>query len=159
MADAIAMNQAKTTYETLLRCLDAHKLHYDRNDEKFSVSFGMSGDDIPMNFRIFADPERNVLRLISTVPFKIPEDKRIETAAAISVINDTLVIGAFGFDVTDGHLYFRVTNSYVDSILGEETITYMLSAAIALVEKYNDKLMLLGKGLLSLEEFLKNEQN
>jgi len=157
MADVMALRQAQATCQTVCRSLDSHNLKYSKNESEFRIEFNMSGDDIPMSFILIVDAERQVFRLISPFPFKTPEDKRLDMAIAVSMVNNTLVVGAFSYDIGDGSLHFRVTNSFHGSLIGEDTFGFLLYAAVTLIDKYNDRFMMLAKGMISLEQFMENE--
>ena len=110
MADVMALRQAQATFKTVCQMLDSRNLKYSKNESEFRIEFGMNGDDIPMSFILIVDAERQVFRLISPFPFKVPEDKRLDLAIAVSIVNNSLVVGAFSYDINDGSLHFRVAN-------------------------------------------------
>lgn len=156
MADENLIN-AKKIYNNLCSFLDAKNMHYDKDDEKLRVDFGMNGDDLPMDFIIFADAERQILRLLSPMPFNFPEDKRMEGAIATCAATFSLADGSFDYDISDGKIVFRMTASFRDVVLGEGTFEYMIACAGATIDKYNDKFFAVGKGLLDITEFIKAE--
>ena len=51
-------------------------------------------------------------------------------------------------------MFFRMSNSFIESRIGEELFAYLLMAACNVVDEYNDKFLMLGKGNLSLQQFL-----
>ena len=76
---------AQQVYATMCQALDERNWKYTRFEEDLVVSFGVNGDDLPMNFVLQVDEERQVIRLMSGLPFKMPEDKRVEGAIAAAV--------------------------------------------------------------------------
>jgi hypothetical protein len=50
-----------------------------------------------------------------------------------------------------------MTNSFLDAELGFETIRYLIFCACATIDKYNDKFLMIAKGMLSLEQFMESE--
>jgi len=93
--------------------------------------------------------------LYSKLPFTVPEDKRIEASIAISVINYTIVDGSFDYNLLNGNIIFRLTSSFRESMIAATTLEYMLYVSCNTVDEYNDKLFMLCKGALSLEDIIK----
>lgn len=155
MADQKNLELAKATFATLCQTLEENQWKYKKNEEKFSIECGARGDDLAIDIAIKVDVERQLVLLLSHLPFVVAEDKRLDMAIAVSVINNALVDGCFDYDVKSGHMFFRMTNSYMESKIGTDVFAYMLYGACTIVDEYNDKLLMLCKGMLSMEQFLK----
>ena len=98
--------------------------------------------------------------MLSKLPFVIQEDKRIDVALAVSMVNNQLVDGSFDYDITSGKLLYRMTNSFIESKLSKEVFDYMLFVAFHTIDEYNDKFLMLAKGYISVEQFLSaNDDN
>lgn len=156
MADNNKLMYAKEAYNTLCRTLDNIGWTYKRMDDELKLMFGVGGDDIPMNFLIIVDADRQLIRLLSLMPFQMNSDKRVEGAIATCIINYVLADGSFDLDIETGHVMFRLTASFRDSLLSEELFRYMVSIACHTIDKYNDQLSDLNDGKLSVEDFIKN---
>ena len=156
MADNKQLMYAREAYNTLCRTLDNIGWTYKRMDDELKLMFGVGGDDIPMNFLIIIDADRQLVRLLSLLPFQMNSDKRVEGAIATCIINYVLADGSFDFDLDEGHIMFRLTASFRESLLGEELFKYMVSIACHTIDKYNDQLCDLNDGKISLEDFMKN---
>lgn len=102
--------------------------------------------------------ERRIVILISIMPFKIPEDKKIEVMLAITYVNNRLIDGSFDFDIESGIIVFRLTASFIESILGKELFEYMLMVSASTIDNYNDKFMMISKGIMSFKQFLEGEE-
>ena len=100
---------------------------------------------------------RQVVQVLSPIPCKIPEDKRLDAAVAVSVANYGMINGAFDFDMSDGEIRFRATQSYKGCELTDETIRYLLGVVFLTTDKYNDCFFMLGKGMMSLSDFIEKE--
>lgn len=159
MAELKNLEQAKAVFVTLCHTLDKYEWRYKKNDEKMSVECGAQGDDLPMELTVNVDADRMLIMLISHLPFVIQEDKRLDVAIAVSAINNALVDGCFDYDVASGNMFFRMTNSFHESILGEAVFAYMLFASCQTIDEYNDKFLMLAKGVLSIEQFLSTLAN
>ncbi len=156
MADYANPALAKKTYDTLCRALDSNDWNYEKNDEKLTIECSARGEDLPIGLNVKIDPDRMLAIVLSPIPFEIQEDKRIDAAIAISFINNMLVHGCFDYDITEGHIFFRMTNSFADSALSEDAFLYLLYCTCQIVDEYNDKLLMLSKGMLTLEQFLES---
>lgn len=156
MADE-KMISAQKNYVTLCSMLDDNNWHYEKDEAKLKINCSAQGDDLPMDIIIRIDPDRQLVILMSLLPFVVSEDKRVDAAIATSVINYKVVDGSFDFDMEDGHMFFRMTSSYVGSELSKEVFFYMLMCSFQTIDDYNDKLLMLAKNMLSLEDFINNE--
>lgn len=154
------MKLTRSTFETLCNALEKNGLKnglsYEKYEANFKIECEVLGEDLPIELTVCVNPERMVVLLLSRLPFVIQEDKRLEAAIAISAINNRLVDGTFDFDVKSGHVFFRVTNSYLESLLGEDLFMYMIAVSCRTVDDYNDKLLMFSKGMLPLEKFIES---
>ena len=158
MAD-LDLRKAGEVYGTLVRMLDNIGWSYDKDEENFIIKSGVSGDDLPVEFIVVVKPKNEVVQFISHLPFKMPEDKRIDGGIAVNVINWNLVDGSFDYKITDGSILFRMTSSYRESVLGEELFKYLIMVAASTVDEYNDKLFMLAKGMVSIQKFIEDNSN
>lgn len=145
---------AQQVYKTLCSALDRRDWEYEKDEEKLLVHFGVNGDDIPMNFVLLVDEERQLIRLLSQLPFKIKEEKRIDGAIAACAVTYRLVDGSFDYDLSDGTIVFRMTASFRKSVISDGLFQYMISCACDTIDAYNDRFMALDKGLITIEDFL-----
>lgn len=159
MAEQKNLEHAQMTFKALCRALEKNDWHYEKDEEKLSIECGARGDDLPMELTVRVDVDRMLVMLLSRIPFVIKEDKRLDVAIAVSAINNRLVDGSFDYDVSSGHIFFRMTNSFIESILNEEVFAYMLYCSCQTIDEYNDKFLMLSKGMLSVEQFLSSLSN
>ncbi len=159
MADEMKMQSAMKVMNTICQMYDDMEFRYERHDEDLVITCSIRGDDIPMDFIITIDAEREVVRFLSRMPFNVPEDKRIDLAVAVALANYGLINGSFDYDMSDGEIRFRMTASYIDSDLGKGLFKYMTFASASTVDRYNDRFMMLCKGLITVEQFLEMENS
>lgn len=155
MADK--MELAKQVYKTLCEAVERREWNFGKDEEKLLVHFGVSGDDIPMQFIIVVDADRQLIRLMSPMPFKMSEDKRVEGAIATCAASFAMADGSFDYDLSDGEIVFRMTASFRDSLIGDGLFQYMISCSCAMVDKYNDQFLAINKGLISIADFIAKE--
>ena len=154
MSEQKKIEQAKVTFDTLCQTLERLEWSYKKDQDNLSIECGAQGEDLPMKININVDIDRMLIMLISHMPFTITEDKRLDVAVAVSAVNAALIDGSFDYDITSGYVLFRMTNSFVENTISEEVFSYMLHCSCQTIDEYNDKFLMLSKGLISTEQFL-----
>lgn len=155
MAELKEIKQAQNAFATLCEMLDDHGWRYHRDDEKLRVECGANGEDLPIDIRITVDPDKQLVTLLSQLPFKVPEEDRVMGAVAISAANYNMVDGNFDYNLASGSIIFRLTSSIRDSLISKNVFEYMLFVSCATVDNYNDKFLMLIKHAMSLDDFIK----
>ncbi len=145
---------ALLTFKSLCDNLDDHHWKYSKDEEQLTIECGVQGDDLPMDLTIEVDEGRQLVLLLSHQPFVTPEDKRIDMAVAVSVVNNRLVDGCFDYDIRNGHMFFRMVCSFKDSVLGDDLFSYLIGCSCQTIDDYNDKFMMLSTGLIDVEKFM-----
>ena len=156
MSDINKKAAAQKVFDTLCASLDARNWHYEKDvmNGNQLVHFGVKGEDIPMSFIIVVDEERQVIRLLSRLPFTVEQDKRIDLAIATTAVTNTLANGGFDYDITSGSITFRLTASFIESTIGDGMLRYLVNVSTITVDRYNDKFLALSKGLTDITDFL-----
>ena len=154
MSEEMILAHAKKTFAKLCSVLDDRNWNYEKDEEALRIDCGAQGDDLPMDIVIKVDPSRMVIALLSKMPFKIQESARLDLAIAVSAVNYLLVDGSFDYDITNGSLFFRMTNSFLESEMGEDMFSYLLLSSCFIIDEYNDKFLMLAKGMMSVEQFI-----
>ena len=154
MSELKNLELAKATFDKLCLALEKNDWRFKKNEERLSIECGAQGEDLPMEINVRVDADRMLVMLLSKLPYAIPEDKRLDVAIAVSVVNNALVDGSFDYDIASGSIFFRMTNSFLESVISDEVFTYMLFCSCQTIDEYNDKFLMLGKGVLTLEQFL-----
>lgn len=154
MADANEMTLAKTVYADLCASLEKREWHYQKHEDDLAVTFGVAGEDIPMEFVLAVDADRQLLRVFSRLPFTVPEDKRMDLAIATCVASNGLADGSFDYDIAKGTIVFRLTASFRESKIGDGLFEYLVGCSSVTVDAFNDKFLLLCKGLISINDFI-----
>ena len=145
---------ARAVYEDMCAALEKRRWKHQRSDDDLVITFGVSGDDLPMDFILAVDAERQLLRVLSRLPFKVPENKRMEIAIATCAASYRLADGSFDFDLATGDIVFRQTASFRESRIGDGLFEYLVEVPGIIVDKYNDKFFAISKGMMSIDDFL-----
>ena len=159
MADDKFVAKAKEVYAILCQALDNRNWTYEKEEDQLLVHFGVNGDDIPMQFVMFVDPEKQLITSMSPLPFKMSDEKRIEGAIATCVATFGMADGSFDYDLSTGRISFRITASYRNSAIGDGLFQYMMSCACAMVDEYNEKFLAIDKGMMDIGEFIQWRHN
>lgn len=154
MADEMKMQKALQVYDTLCKAMDHRNWHYKKDESTLRIALGVNGDDIPMQLVACVDANRELISVYSPLPFKMSEGKRMEGAIAACAASFGMVDGSFDYDLSDGAISFRMTESFRESEIGEGLFCYLIDCTCAMVDRYNDRFLALDKGMLSLGEFI-----
>jgi hypothetical protein len=139
--------------------LEKRDWKFEEYKDDLIIKSAIKGEDLPIEFLLLVKPKNQVVQFISTLPFNMPEDKRVEGAIAVSVANYGLVDGSFDYDISDGEIRYRLTSSYRESILSDDLFEYMIMCAASTVDDYNDRFFMLAKGMIDVEKFVELENN
>ncbi|MBQ7319832.1 MAG: hypothetical protein IJW97_06640 [Clostridia bacterium] len=156
MAEDMNVKQALEMYNTLKLALNEMEYRYTEDVEKLRIRLTIYGEDIPMDLLIMIDADRKLIRLMSSLPFKMSEDKRVEGSLLTNHVNYLLADGSFDYDMRDGEILFRLTASYRESLISTALLRYMINVSCSTIDKVNDKFMLVNKGAMSLSDFVKS---
>ena len=151
MADAI---KAKEVFKGLCKALDNMDWNYRTDEAELEIRCGARGEDLSMDLIISVDEDRDIITVISPLPFEVEDDKMVDMAIAINAANSNFVNGCFDYGLTKGHVFFRISASFRDSVLSEEVYRYLILCTCSTVDEYNDKLMLLASGSIGIEKFI-----
>lgn len=147
------LSEAKVVYGTLCSALDNRKWTYDKEEEKLIVRTGAVGEDLSMKIYIKVDASRSVMFLKSAMPFTTAPDKIDDMIRAISIANWAMLNGTFEMDKADGYVGFKVVIPFMESLLSEKLCNYMIDVSCRMIDKFNDKLLALNEGKMTLAEF------
>ena len=157
MADQKSIKSAEIVYNTLCEMLDDRQWKYEKAPDKSIVHFIVSGDDIPMEFVVNIDAERQLVRMLSQLPFTFNEERRVQGAIATCQATFRLADGSFDYDFKTGRVLFRMTSSFRGSLISKELLAYMVDCACCTVDAYNDKFLLIERGLLDIEDLFNRD--
>lgn len=154
MSDINKKEKALEVYQTLCSYIDKKGYKHNKIEEDKVVFFDISGEDIPIEFILMVDEERQLARIISRLPFEVGEDKRLDLAIATVAASYKFTEGNFDFDLKKGKIAFRIAASFRGSTIGEGLFSDLILKTYHTVEKYNDKFMAISKGYMSIQAFL-----
>jgi len=151
MSEALQAASQKV-FDTICRAMESLAYAYEAVSQR-QIDFSVSGKDIPMRFSMAVSEEKQIVVLYSPLPFSVEADKVTELSVALCSVNYRLADGSFDYDIPSGAVSFRMTANYLDSEIGFELLDYMIRCSVMTVDRYNDKLLMLSRGLMTLDEF------
>lgn len=154
MSEEKDLKQARAVYKALCDMLDERDWRYNKNETDLTILCGAQGDDLPMQIIIEVDTTRQIVSLMSEMPFAVPEKRRAALAVAVSKANNGMVDGSFDYNYLNGKIVFRMTSSYRESLIGKNLFAYMLECACYTIDEYNDKFLMVAKTEMSINEIL-----
>jgi len=150
--------KAKEAYAAAIAALDGMNWTYDRDDENLAINTGAKGDDFPIRIIIRSLAESETLSIICPLGFDISEKARVEAAIAVTVANYGMIRGSFDYDFMDGEIRFRISAPFTGTELAPSLIELLILIAVQTVDEYNDKFFMISKGMLSIQDFIKQER-
>lgn len=156
--DAARIANTAANTKALLAMLDEKKLKYtieEQNSSRSHIRIGFVGNDIPMTLHMILRTDRQIATVFSPMPFTMPQERMAEAAQAVTAANYGLIDGSFDLDMDTGELRFRLTSSYLGSVLSEELFSYLMYVSAETIDRYNDRFYLLSTGQLPLDDFIR----
>ena len=151
------MKDAKRVFDSLVDMLDTRDWKYEKHEDELLIRSGIKGEDLPIEFLMIVKPKNQLVQFLSKLPFSFPSEKRVDGAIAVCVANNGLIDGSFDYDIADGDIVFRLNSSYRESILGHDLFEYMIMVSASTIDNYNDKFFMLAKGMMTIQEFIEQE--
>ena len=155
MNDQDLHSKALRVFETIVDNLNNHNMRFQKDEENLRIVLFATGDDLMMPILFEVLESRQVMRILSPMPFKMPEDKRIDGAVVVSIANYGIVNGSFDYDIRDGEIRFRCTTAYHDTEVSDEMITYMMAISLQTTDRYNDRFQDVALGKMDVDGFMK----
>ena len=147
------LKQAMAIYQDIYKYLDSEEFYYEKKDNGIE-EFTMTSKDLDIRCRFKVADKLKVIQFLSPLPFTVPKDKRDMMAIAVSIVSSVLNDGSFDFNYKNGEICFRMTASYENSIIGKDCFDYMLYCSANTIDVYNDKLLLISLGKMTIPELV-----
>ena len=149
--------KAVKIYQQMVTALRAKKWEFEEHEKDLLIISGCVGEDFPIQFLFRVDPERDSISFHTSKFARFSEEKLVDAAYATIVANHGLPFGVFDLDLNDGSIFYTMTSSYAGVEFSEDFFANMLAIAISTTDKYNDKFIMLSKGMINLQQFIESE--
>lgn len=148
---------AQKNASVLISCLEHKKLKYsvdEQTDARTHIRIRFTGNDLPMTLHIILRADRQIVSVLSPMPFVIEPERRHDAAIAVIAANHGLIDGSFDLNMQSGELYFRLTSAFMGTVLTEELFSYLMFVSAETIDRFNDRFEALNSGKLDLAGFL-----
>lgn len=153
MSDEVKKAHADEIFKIICESLNG-EFECSTNDEKRFIKFSTVSADVPIRIYISVDEKRQVVKLLSFMPFCFPADRITDACIAACSATNKLANGCFSVDINEGNIMFKQTVSVFNTSITSATVKNLVDTAYSAIEKYNDKFLSLLNNELSLEEFV-----
>ncbi len=133
------------------KALEKLDLKYQTSEDGDAVLSAM-GDDNPIGMMIMCDEDNKTLNIYCYLMFDIPEDARNKLIPEINTVNNTINNGGFYMSDAEPKIYFKIVQSYFDSVPSAQTIAHLIMVAFKTVDVNDGKL----KGLIPSSAVVKD---
>lgn len=147
--------RAKAAYKAICDFMDEAKLKYDKDDAENVAYVTITGEDFPVTLIFSVSEEKQRVETYSKLPFEIKKEKAVDLAMAIAAINNRIAYGKFVLYLDQDKCAYE-NSEYITDLEGFSPAYghTLVGPAFSIVEKYNDKLYAISKGLMSVKDFL-----
>lgn len=122
-------------------------------DGEYGILLAWEGEDLSIPTKYIIEDDPKCIFAISPLPFSFSEDRRIEGAIATSIINYESRDGSFDYNIKTGNVCFRLCTCWEGCIVGEGLFKYLIDYVPGRVDEFNDKLLMVSTGIMSIEQF------
>ena len=143
--------------DVLISMLEHKKLKYqiaEQSPQRIYIKISFTGNDLPMTLHIILRYDKQIISVISPMPFRMKKEMIPDAALAVAAANHGLIDGSFDLNLYTGEIRFRLTSCYRGSLLSEELFSYLMFISAETVDQYNDRFQGLNDGTLDIQEFL-----
>ncbi|MBQ5334656.1 MAG: YbjN domain-containing protein [Oscillospiraceae bacterium] len=147
----------KKNAEILISMLEHRKLRYaveEQSDARTHIRISFTGNDLPMTLHIILRADRQIVSVLSAMPFKMAPERMHDAAVAVIAANHGLIDGSFDLNMQTGEIFFRLTTAYLGTTLTEELFSYLMFVSAETIDRFNDRFNDLNDGKLDLPGFL-----
>lgn len=146
--------RADAVFKCFCDYLDSEKLKYQKDEGERSIILQLTGEDFPMTTLFHVEDEAERTFVFSKMPFEIQKEKLVDLVMAVNYINQVLAIGTFCVDLDKMYCSFE-SNEIFTGLEGfnAEYAERVIMVAFSAIEKYNDKLFAINKGLMTVKDF------
>ena len=154
MSEVNTREEALKVFNQIIDHFKARGVEHINVDEKdLTIDATFDGKDIPMRIILTVNDLHQLVTLISHMPFEVKEDKRIDLALAVAEANLGKPYG-FDYDVKNGRIVYKASNSFRGTGISDETLEYMMVLALTMIDRYNDKFLSVATDNMTLAQFL-----
>lgn len=148
---------AKKNADILITMLEHRRLKYtveEQTPQRTHVRISFTGEDLPITLHLLIRADRQIVSVLSPMPFRMDPARRPDAAFAVIAANHGLIDGSFDLNMETGEIVFRLTTAFMQSTLSEELFSYLMFVSAETIDRFNDRFSDLNTGKLDLAGFL-----
>lgn len=143
--------------DVLIAMLEHNHLKYqiaEQTPQRTYVKIHFTGNDLPMTLHIMLRTDKQIVSVISPMPFRMKEEVIPDAALGVAAANHGLIDGSFDLNLYTGEIRFRLTSCFRGTVLSEELFSYLMYISAETVDRYNDRFKGLNDGTMDIQSFL-----
>lgn len=155
--DQTRIENKEKNAKILLSMLENRRLKYvveEETDARTHIRIHFKGEDLPMTLHIILRTDKQIVSVLSAIPFRIVEEHLQTAAVAVAAANHGLIDGSFDLNLSNGNIVFRLTSCFLGSVLSEQLFSYLMFVSAETIDRYNDRFLALNNGEMTLDQFL-----
>ena len=152
MTDKKLLERARNIYEKIRLTLDNMGWSYQEHEDNLVITLGVTGEDIPMGLVLAVDAERQLIRFLSRLNVEFNADTAPYGNIACCYFTYKLADGSFDYDCSNNTVTFRITASFLDSLISEELINYLISTACKTIDDFNHHFEAIANGDMTVSD-------
>ncbi len=146
--------RADAVFSCFCAYLDGKNYKYGKDESERSIVLQLTGEDFPMTVLFKVEEENERTFVFSKIPFEVQKEKLVDLVMATTYINQVLAVGTFCVDLDNDYCSYESNEIFTGlSGFGEAYAEQVILSAFSAIEKYNDKLFAINKGLMTVKEF------
>lgn len=147
------MQTAKEIFDIIADAMKTRNIPFEKFEDSLAIK-GFANAEIPIVYYVLVREGDQVVTFLSTLPFKMPEERRKDGAVAVCKASYRLCDGSFDYNFDDGTIEFRASADYRNATITGEQMIHMINMALGAVQYYSGNLFLLAKNAITIEQFL-----
>lgn len=132
-------NKTKAVNSNLRKAMKVLGLEYEESEAGY-IGFRVMGDDLPIGMAIMIDQSNMTLNLYCYVMVDIPEHAESKVLPMINTLNNTINNGGFYLSEDGDRIYFKIVQSFFDSVPSSKQIAHLITIALKTVDMHDGKL-------------------
>ena len=146
-------------FEVLLEFFDEDGWVFKEIEHRRVLALGIEGNNGRFDCYMIAREEQKQLSVYSVFPVKVPEYKRYNVAAFITMINYGIIIGNFEMNFYDGEIRYKTSLDVEGTQLSSTLVKHLVYSNVTTMDKYLPGIMSVIFGNLSPEEVISRIEN
>ena len=127
--------------EKVLELFRAKEWSYELDEENHLVRSGINGDNGEWKVVISPSDEDEVCLMLSILPQRCPERRRVACAELLTRINYGILVGGFEMDFQTGRINFKTSHPFAKGELDGELLKRVVGFNLNCMDKYLPAIM------------------